>query len=832
MGKKRRPTEEEYREKKPKILELFKQGYPMRRIQAMLDITQYYLKQIREELITEGAISREELKSAYDRYMAENPPAQGLNKTKVRVRSNTQRADARHARSIARKEKTFELVKQGKNVPTIARELQLSETAVMGYMSKLVEEGRLSKEEGCRKGDRSKPIKIDRDNPEYIAKRDEVVRLLGLGWRTGAIRKHLNITPYYINIYLRDIKYKKLISPEEIRKAKDEKKINDLKALEDIIQSGLPIDYFRETHPEFTYNEVTPLIKELIEAGKVSRDQIEKTARKTSRQRRSGTPRLSADEQIAFVTDKVKKGYSPQEILKSDKTKSLTMHKVLYQKRQIIAKGIISAEEAERLMRRRQARNCDKKHGKTMDRVKEYTMQGYSFKEIVDLIGYNYVYLSKMKTEYIRKNGWFSKEELKEFTKQRKIREYEALPQEEKDRIEKEKIAKLEAKKAVSLSKRIARKEKTCARHQELLALIKQYSLKGRTVAEIAEALNISKEHIYALQTESKKNGTWLSYKDLKKIKQKRLKRKEKAKQKRQEQKAIEVEKQKAEKIEQEKQRKQQELWTLRDLAVQGLNNKEIAEQMHYSIPKIMTLKKDAIERGIWFSENDLEFYKQQRIRREAIEEAARQIEEQKRLKQERIELEKAIKEKREQDRKIEAEKRKKIQEHEVEYKILRKRARYEDKLELDGEENVPFKYRKEFTDLLIKLAKIGASISDKDIEIVYNTIYMHTEFIEPKYLKFLIMQANKKGGIVNAERTVTSLMSELRETKYYKPLLEYKTYIKNQRLLSRIKQMKSQGMENALIADNLHISSADVAILLDAPTQKPELLEDEERGD
>lgn len=93
-------------------------------------------------------------------------------------------------------------------------------------------------------------------------------------------------------------------------------------------------------------------------------------------------------------------------------------------------------------------------------------------------------------------------------------------------------------------------------------------------------------------------------------------------------------------------------------------------------------------------------------------------------------------------------------------------------------------------------------------------------------------MQANKKGGIANVERMVTSLMSELRETKYYKPLLEYKTYIKNQRLLSRIKQMKSQGMENALIADNLHISSADVAILLDTPIKQPELFKDEERDD
>lgn len=651
MGKKRTPTKEEYREKKPKVLELLKQGFPMRRIQDKLDLTQYYAKQMREELIDEGLITREEIKTAFDKYMAENPPSQGLNKTKVYQRYNTDKADARHAKSLSRKETTYNLVKAQKSIVDIANELQTSETAVTYYIKQLIEEGRIARDEVVKKTAGRSAGNIDKNAPEYIKQRDEVVRLLQTGWKTGAIRKSLDITPFLMNVLLRDIKAKKIISREEIDQARLRKKERDIRDLEVIINCGYPVDYFRETHREFTYNETTPLVKELIDKGKVTREQIERNGRRAAKERLNSNCKMSLDEQMLFVADKVRKGYPPRDILKSDKTHSLTMHKVLYQKRLIISKGIVSQEDADKAMKK-----------------------------------------------YIKKA----------------------------------------------------------------------------------------------------------------------LKRKHDN-----EKKALERERQ--ERRKQEEQERMRELWKLRELATQGLSNEEMANEMHYSKAALIQLKKRAIEKDIWFSDEDIEFFKEQRAKREAKEKEERQKEEAKKQEQERREVEKAI-------RAEEAEKRRRIKVYEPEYKRLKKLAIAEDDRDIYGKKNVTISSRQKFADLLIKLYEVGARISNQDIEIIQNAVYLHEEFVNVRYLKLLILSSLRNGGIKEAEDMTNSLTAELVDTKYYPKLLEYKKWIKNQRLISRIKQMKTQNLSSAQIAENLHITTAEVTVLLDKQNERLKLTDENER--
>ena len=617
MGRKRRPTEEEYREKKPKILDLSRKGYPMRRIEDMLDITEYYLKQIREELINEGSISREEIKIAYDRYMIENPPSQGLNKSRARKRPNTEKSDKVHQRNIERKETTYELVKQGMTVAEMANETQLSEKTIMGYMRELVEEGRITPEEGSRNSDGKTQVRINRHDPEYILKIKEVSELLRQGWKTAAIKKRLNITSFYINIYLKDIRAKKIVTPEEIEEARQQKRERDLNELEGIIKSGRPVDSIKKTHPEFTQNETVALVKELIEAGKVTREEVNKNGRRAANERKSRTKGLSYNEQIAFMVDKIRKGYSPQEILESDETKTLTIHKIRYLINHIIEKGIISAKEVKALQKKHQAEKLAERDAILIDKIKEYTTQGYTFKEIADLLGYEYTYLLKIKYDYIRDNGWFDNEELKEFRKQRKLRDYEALPQEEKDRLEQQKKEKQKAieiekekEREIIAEREKSKKEKIRAERQEKLELIKQYFLEGKTVIEIAEILGIRREQVYNLQNEAKRRGTWFSDEELEEVKQRRLNRKEEEKQKRHQIKDETIKREKQERKEEEEKRKKQELRNLINLATQGLSNEEMSNQMHYSVEKIIALKRIAAEQGIWFSEEELEFYK------------------------------------------------------------------------------------------------------------------------------------------------------------------------------------------------------------------------------
>ena len=146
------------------------------------------------------------------------------------------------------------------------------------------------------------------------------------------------------------------------------------------------------------------MIKKLIDLGIVTREKVEENRKNGMKRTMNKREELSPEEQEEFVLDKVKKGYTPLEIVESDKTNSLTIHKVLYQKRQLIAKEIISQEEADKAMQQRQERLLAEKHEKIMSEIKKYTELGYTLIEISEFITeYAYVTLCEIRNNYIRK---------------------------------------------------------------------------------------------------------------------------------------------------------------------------------------------------------------------------------------------------------------------------------------------------------------------------------------------------------------------------------------------------------------------------------------------
>ena len=426
-----------------------------------------------------------------------------------------------------------------------------------------------------------------------------------------------------MDVYIRDIKRKKIMTSEEIKIARENKRQEDLKFIVKCVNDDkLSITEIRELKPEFSYNEVTPMIKELIEAELITQEQVEENRKNATRRTMNKDVELSPEEQVKFILNKVRKGYTPLEIVKSDKTKSLTMHKVLYQKRQLIAKGIISAEKAHIAMQKRQEIALARKHKSIIDIIREYTELGYTFSEISEFItDYNHQSLSDIKKEYIKENGWYTKEELKEFAVQRQVREAE-----EAEKFKREEQARLDR--------------------------------------ERREAEKLIKE---------------------------------------------------AEKI------------------------------------------------------------------RQAF---------------------------------FEKERKREIRSYAEIYKIYRKLAKKEDKLELDGEENVSTEGRKKFIEILIELQNLDAEISEKDTEIILNTIYMYPEFANKENIRFLISEANKRGGLKYVDRMIIELADTLRHTKFYEPLVEYRRWIRKQALLPKIQAMKKKGMNNTDIGKELGISSAEVSII------------------
>lgn len=188
--------------------------------------------------------------------------------------------------------------------------------------------------------------------------------LLKRGFKNNYIRKKLNITPYDFDIFIRDIKAKKIMTSQEINVAKERKRQEDVIFVADCVNNGLTSKEIRELKPEFSYNEITPMLKELIEKGIITQEKIDKNARNAGIKTLNRNVQLSPEEQIQFIENKVREGYAPKEIVESDETKSLSMHKVLYQKRQLIAKGIISKEEADNAMKKRQEKLLEEKRQK------------------------------------------------------------------------------------------------------------------------------------------------------------------------------------------------------------------------------------------------------------------------------------------------------------------------------------------------------------------------------------------------------------------------------------------------------------------------------------
>ena len=248
----------------------------------------------------------------------------------------------------------------------------------------------------------------------------------------------------------------------------------------------------------------------------------------TNRSRKIPTKeKMKREEKIIFIEEKTKAGYTPYEIVESDTTKSIALYEVFNQIQKMLEEGRISQEEIDASRQKRYKGKKSQTHKEVVEIIKEYTRLGYSYREIAEALDYNYSQLIAIKNEDAVPNGWFTKEEIREFKKQREAREYEALPQEEKDRIEREKQEQearaeqeRQQKRMEKSSQYQKRRAKTLESHQKDIEKIKQYIARGYTIAETAELLGMEKGYIYTLRRESQANGTWFSPEEIEELRQ------------------------------------------------------------------------------------------------------------------------------------------------------------------------------------------------------------------------------------------------------------------------------------------------------------------------
>lgn len=149
------------------------------------------------------------------------------------------------------------------------------------------------------------------------------------------------------------------------------------------------------------------------------------------------------------------------------------------------------------------------------------------------------------------------------------------------------------------------------------------------------------------------------------------------------------------------------------------------------------------------------------------------------------------------------------------EYKRCKKSAKSEDRQEINGKERVSTEGRKALVKIMQRLQALEILIPDDDIEIIINGYDMHTEIVNKDGIQVLIYDASQKGGIPGTKKRVNELLSSLRKTKYYQPLLQYKKWLNLFEMRTTIKEMQNDGLSIADIATHLRLSLAEINQIL-----------------
>lgn len=476
--------------------------------------------------------------------------------------------------------------------------------------------------------------KIKEENPRRKLSRERKERVLELAnqnYSPKEIANELGISVTYANVLVN-----KLIDEGKLeKKAKENRREERLQYIAEMVKQGHSLIEIVETNPEYTYARITPILKELIASGVITREQVEENKKRASARKKGVISEVSYSEQEQFVIEKVKEGYLPSEILKSDTTGSLNLGRINYYKRVAILNGSISKEEADNAMARRREMQTKSKRSEITNKIRPLVEQGYSVREACRIINYSYGYMRKMITMCRKENEWYSEEELKSFkAKREKKTEIPKVP----------KIRKV--------------RQQHIDMREQFITLVKD----GYTNEEIRKKLGCCSATICRYRKECIEQNIWFSDEELKEFRRQRNQKELEADPEKwiaylknqEEQKRIEFEKAQKKRESENRKRKEKLQKTQRARKVekslndhlramvgyttQGYTLDEIAKLMNRSIGYVIGLRKIYKEKnGKWFSRIKLaEFRKQRRKREEeerrAKEEATRKKEENKKI--------------------------------------------------------------------------------------------------------------------------------------------------------------------------------------------------------
>lgn len=262
------------------------------------------VKQIKEELITEGKITQEEIEEA-----------------------NKKRKEAKQKL----KSTVLEMLKQRKTCKEIHLVTGYSYRLILNIKNELVDEGKIVfKRPGKVKIEEVEPI--DEITEEL---KEKELELLFRGLAPETIRKVLNFKASYTVNHVKDILITEgRITKELVKKARNERHDNNKELTFKLLLQGYSQRQIAEKIEYANLGYVQKLIKELIDDGRITKEEIERYKFEQNER-----------EIREYILRMLKLGYTQQEIADKDDTGYLRREKVKWYKNKFVKEGLITEEE-------------------------------------------------------------------------------------------------------------------------------------------------------------------------------------------------------------------------------------------------------------------------------------------------------------------------------------------------------------------------------------------------------------------------------------------------------------------------------------------------------
>ena len=110
--------------------------------------------------------------------------------------------------------------------------------------------------------------------------------------------------------------------------------------------------------------------------------------------------------------------------------------------------------------------------------------------------------------------------------------------------------------------------------------------------------------------------------------------------------------------------------------------------------------------------------------------------------------------------------------------KMMRLSAQREDELQLSGVRNVGTQKRKKFAKVLTRIYNLGGDVNNEDIEILLDMLYTTPDIVTTGNIRFLVLNAFKKGGKEETSKMIDELRVSLRESEFCYMLSDYDSWI------------------------------------------------------